>query len=255
MEHEIWPTPEFVTSLGLRKDEGAILGLTQSVALWDFDDKFVTLATPEPDLPGNRLNEGCVAPDGSFWIGTMATNLTSAGEPKEQGPKAGRYYRIAGDGNVRRLSEDLYGIPNGMIWLNSSQFVTADTTENKLFRYTITADGSAIIHRTTIGVPFGRGLPDGSCIDACGGIWTCRVGGGACLTRMFPDGTLDQVVELPCSWPTSCTFGGENLDVLFVTSARFTMTTTHLGDNPHEGGLFALRPGLCGQPQNRFTLS
>jgi len=60
-----------VTSIGLRHDGCAIVGLTKRVVLWEFDDCFDTLAEIEPDLPHNRLNEGCVAPDGSFWVGTM----------------------------------------------------------------------------------------------------------------------------------------------------------------------------------------
>jgi sugar lactone lactonase YvrE len=66
-----WEAPELPTSIGLRTDGGAIVGLTRRVALWDFGETFETLAIPEPDLPDNRLNEGKVAPDGSFWVGTM----------------------------------------------------------------------------------------------------------------------------------------------------------------------------------------
>ena len=255
MAHEVWSTPEFVTSIGLREDAGAIVGLTRRVALWEFGEEFVTLALPEPDLPDNRLNEGRVAPDGSFWIGTMANNLTPGGDPKEQGPKAGRYYRVAGNGEVVCLCKDLFGITNSMIWFGPDSFVTADTTENMLYRYTVSQDRRALVDRRPFAVPFDRGLPDGSCMDREGGVWTCRVAGGACLTRSLPDGTIDRVVDLPCTWPTSCTFGGEDLDVLYVTSARFTMTDAHLSGHPQEGGLFCFRPGISGLPENRFRLA
>jgi sugar lactone lactonase YvrE len=68
----------------------------------------------------------------------------------------------------------------------------------------------------------------------------------------MPDGTIDRVIDLPCSWPTSCTFGGPDLDVLYVTSARFTMTAAHLDANPQEGSVFSLRPGPRGIRENRF---
>jgi sugar lactone lactonase YvrE len=60
------------------------------------------------------------------------------------------------------------------------------------------------------------------------------------------------VVDLPCSWPTSCTFGGPDLATLYITSARFTMTAAHLADNPQEGGLFALNPAVRGRPAHLF---
>jgi sugar lactone lactonase YvrE len=45
-------------------------------------------------------------------------------------------------------------------------------------------------------------------------IWTARVVGGKCLTRMPPDAEILDVAELDCSWPTSCAFGGSDLDTL-----------------------------------------
>ena len=63
--HEVWPTPDFPTSVGLRCDGGAILGLRKQIVLWNYDGRFEPFVDIEPDLPGNRLNEGCVAPDGS----------------------------------------------------------------------------------------------------------------------------------------------------------------------------------------------
>ena len=49
-EHRSWETPEIVTSIGLRDDGGAIVGLRKSVALWNVGSAFQTLATIEPDI-------------------------------------------------------------------------------------------------------------------------------------------------------------------------------------------------------------
>ncbi|TGQ39469.1 SMP-30/gluconolactonase/LRE family protein [Mesorhizobium sp. M00.F.Ca.ET.216.01.1.1] len=247
-----WAVDEFPTSIGLRADGGAIVGLTRRVALWDFKGAFETLAVPEPDFVANRLNEGRVAPDGSFWVGTMQSNLTETGAPKDIDTKAGRYYRVDASGNTTLLSDDLYGITNGMVWLPGGSFVTADTVDDAIYIYDVSPDMRSISNRRSFCHAFPRGLPDGACMDAEGAVWTCRVVGGACITRTLPDGTLDRVIELPCSWPTSCTFGGPGLATLFITSARFTMTSDHLAANPQEGGLFAIRPGIAGVPEIRF---
>lgn len=247
-----WDVEEFPTSIGLRTDGGAILGLTARVALWDFEGEMETFAVPEPDLPGNRLNEGRVAPDGSFWVGTMQQNFAPDGSPTKLTEKSGRYYRIDPDHSVTRLSDDRYGITNTMVWLPDGRFITADTTENRLYAYDVDPSGKALRNRRPFSEPFGRGAPDGSCMDAEGGIWTCRVAGGSALTRTMPDGRVDRVVDLPCSWPTSCAFGGPDLATLYLTSARFTMSDEHLRANPQEGGLFALEPGIAGLPEPRF---
>lgn len=251
-EHESWGTPDLVTSIGMRADGGAIVGLRKDVALWDYGGPFLTIATIEPDRPGTRLNEGVVAPDGSFWVGTMANNIGSDDAPIAITADEGQLYRVDAGGQVARLSEDRFGITNTMVWAPDGRFITTDTMKNALYSYAWSAGSSRLDDRRLFFDGFQRGLPDGSCMDADGFIWNCRVVGGSCLARIAPDGRLDRIVELPCSWPTSCAFGGADLDTLFVTSARFTMSAEHLEAHPHEGGLFALRPVERGVRSNRF---
>jgi sugar lactone lactonase YvrE len=140
-----------------------------------------------------------------------------------------------------------------MVWLSDGRFVAADTTKNALYAFDYRGDDLSISNRRDFAIGFPRGFPDGSCRDAEGFVWNCRVAGGACLARFAPDESVDRVVELPCTWPTSCTFGGPNLATLFVTSARFTMTPEHLKMNPQEGGLFALDVGVTGVPEVEFN--
>ena len=251
-DHQSWQTPDLATSIGLRRDGGAIVGLRKDVALWDFGEAFRAIATIEPDSPDTRLNEGVVAPDGSFWVGTMENNIGADDRPRDIWRDAGRIYRVDTAGIVEALSADRFGITNTMVWTANDTFITADTTKNQIFRYHWDRVRSRITDRRPFFSDFPRGLPDGSCMDAEGYVWNCRVAGGGCLVRISPDGVLDKVVDLPCSWPTSCTFGGENFDILFVTSARFTMSERHLQANPQEGGLFAVRAGVRGTPAKRF---
>jgi len=250
--HKSFDMPDLVTSVGLRKDGGAVVGLRKEVALWNFGGPLRTLAPIEADQPGTRLNEGVVGPDGSFWVGTMANNIGPADVPVDVTEDVGRIYRVGAKGEVTELSDDRFGITNTMLWSADGRFITADTLKNELYSYRWDRLRSRLDDRRPFFERFARGLPDGSCMDADGYVWNCRVVGGSCLVRIAPDGSLDRVAELPCSWPTSCAFGGEDLDTLFVTSARFTMSAQHLAAYPVEGGLFALRPGVRGTPANRF---
>lgn len=239
-------TPGFVTSIGLRKDGGYVLGLIKDVVLWDGADGFDPFVRIEPDLPDNRLNEGAVGPDGAFWVGTMQNNIAPDASPRDVDASTGRLWRITTDGKATRICEDVFGITNTMIWTDDGRFVTADTLADAIYSYA-RAPGGTLSDRRTILANFGRGLPDGSCQDAEGFIWNCRVAGGGCLVRLAPDGRVDRVVDLPCTSPTSCAFGGEYLDRLYVTSARFAMSTTHLEANPQEGSLFVCDIGVKGR--------
>ncbi|HEV7254264.1 MAG TPA: SMP-30/gluconolactonase/LRE family protein [Mesorhizobium sp.] len=250
--HDLWPTPDFATSIGLHKDGGFIVGLRREVRLWTPDGPFEVFAAPEPDAPDNRLNEGRVAPDGSFWVATMQTNLCPDGSPKAMTASRGAIYRIDPSGTVSRLTPHEFGIPNTMCWTRDGRFLTADTLLNEIYAYDLAADGRSLSEKRIFHAGFSRGLPDGSCLDAEDGLWNCRVVGGACVARFAPGGELAQAAELPATWPTSCAFGGGDLSTLFVTSARFTMSAGHLAANPQEGGLFAVDTSVRGLPENRF---
>jgi sugar lactone lactonase YvrE len=249
--HEAWPAPDFPTSIGLRADGGAILGLRNRVALWDYGDEFRTLAIVEPDLPDNRLNEGRVGPDGAFWVGTMQNNLDPAGAPKDMTRHSGAIYRVEGNGQVTQLTPREFGITNTMAWTDDGRFLTADTMRNAIYAYDLRT--SVLTNKRPFATALDRGAPDGSCLDTGWFLWNCRVAGGAFLARFRPDGRLDRLVELPCTWPTSCVFGGPGFATLYVTSARFTMTSEHLTAHPQEGALFAIDFLGRGRAERRFS--
>ncbi len=96
---------------------------------------------------------------------------------------------------------------------------------------------------------FSRGLPDGSSIDADGYVWNCRWDGG-CIVRVAPGGDVDCVVEMPTRNITNCTFGGRDLDTLYITSAA---SPAEKGDRL-AGSLFSLRTSVRGISENRFLI-
>ena len=91
----------------------------------------------------------------------------------------------------------------------------------------------------------GEGFVDGAAVDAEGGYWLAAVG-AASLRRYLPDGTLDRVVALPCSNPTKPTFGGPDLDVIYITSTQMKIGSLDTPEAARNGGLFAFRPGVRG---------
>jgi L-arabinonolactonase len=96
------------------------------------------------------------------------------------------------------------------------------------------------------------GEPDGSTVDAEGYLWSTRWGAGQ-VVRFAPDGTVDQVIELPVPQPSCPAFGGEHLNVLYVTTARQWMTDEQLAAAPLSGGLFHIPLDIQGLPETRFS--
>jgi L-arabinonolactonase len=96
------------------------------------------------------------------------------------------------------------------------------------------------------------GLPDGSTVDSEGCLWNAVWGGGK-VVRFAPDGRLDREIKLPVTNPTCVAFGGEDLNVLFVTSAWFGLTDSQRESEPFAGSLFAVEPGVRGRPEHRYA--
>ena len=71
--------------------------------------------------------------------------------------------------------------------------------------------------------------------------------------RYASDGRVDRVIEVPVRQPTSCIFGGENLDVLYVTTARFDQSEEELERQPLAGRLLAFDVGVRGLPEPAFA--
>jgi sugar lactone lactonase YvrE len=249
--HQIWPIAGRPTSIGLCANGGAIMGMERHICLWDWQATPVPVVEVEPDQPCNRLNEGVVGPDGAFWVGTMRNNINDDDSPRDILSATGSIHRYTIDGGLRHVCKDRFGITNTFAFPSRHEIITADTLANKIYAYQIGPEGDLSARRELLS-GFPRGLPDGSCLDAEGRLWTARVCGGGCLTCITPDGRVERVVELPCSWPTSCTFGGPDFSTLYVTSARFTMTPEHLAAHPEEGALFGLDIGIQGRPANLF---
>jgi len=54
------------------------------------------------------------------------------------------------------------------------------------------------------------------------------------------------VVEGPVCKPTCCTFGGRELDTLYITTSRLGEPDEKLAKEPTAGGLYAVKPNVRG---------
>ena len=91
--------------------------------------------------------------------------------------------------------------------------------------------------------------PDGLTVDADGGVWTAVANGGA-VYRYNVDGVLEEKLAVPARKVTACTFGGDHLDRLFITTSQEHIDTR---DDPLAGSLFTAEVGIAGLPVRVFA--
>ncbi|HVG47094.1 MAG TPA: SMP-30/gluconolactonase/LRE family protein [Rubellimicrobium sp.] len=251
-----WATDDFPTAVALVGPGRVALTLAGSVAILDLrSGALAPLASPEGHDPLMRLNEGRCDPSGQLWVSSMETNLTPEGQPRVTGPARGRLWRIGPDGEATAMADvPPLDIPNAMAWSPDGwTFHLADTVLNVIWAFDVDG-GSGTLSRRRVFHEGGPGLPDGACMDADGHLWSARFGGG-CLLRLDPEGRVEREVALPVTNPTACTFGGDRLSTLYVTSARFGLSEAALAANPLEGALLAIETTVAGLPEPSVRLT
>lgn len=233
----------------LRRDE---LGRVTSAMTWQEDGSLLLFQDqgrisrwwPEghevlvESLPGaehTRFNDVIADPRGRVLCGT---------EPG--GGQPGRLYSIGRDLRPRVLLDEVQE-PNGMGFSpDHAQLYFTDSVEQVIWRYPYDADSGSLGKRVEFFRTRDDNLPDGLTVDVDGNVWTALWNGGAVLC-LAPDGSLLRRIDLPARRTTSLTFGGEDFDRLFVTSAR-----DHGEGAPlvHDGAAFALDE--CGRGREEF---
>jgi sugar lactone lactonase YvrE len=213
-----------------------VIGVERGFALEDPDGTLTRLDELWSDA-GVRMNEGGCDPDGRFYCGSMAY---------DQAPGAASLYRLDPDLSVH-VALDGVTVSNGLEWSpDGSRAYYNDTATLTIAVFDYDREAGLTTGREFADVSPNR--PDGLTVDSDGGVWVALSNGGA-VRRYTPDGALDQVVELPTQKVTACTFGGPELDQLFITTSREGIDP----DDGVAGSLFRAEVGTRGMPVREFA--
>ena len=175
-----------------------------------------------------RYNDGKLDPKSRLLVGTMGYDDTYEGKAA--------LYAIEKDGTVRTVLDGLT-LANGMGWSpDGKTLYFIDTPTKKVGSYAYDPEtGEAIFEEYVIEITDGSN-PDGMCVDMEGMIWVAQYGGEK-VCRWDPEsgGKLEEI-RMPVKNVTSCCLGGENLEYLYITTAKDGETQEALA-----GGLFRVK--------------
>jgi sugar lactone lactonase YvrE len=120
-----------------------------------------------------------------------------------------------------------------------------DSARQVTYVFDLDRDGRPSNRRVFMQFGNGDGYPDGMTVDSEGHLWIA-FWDGWCVRRFSPAGERVATIRLPVSRPTSCAFGGANLDRLYISSASIDLDAEALQAQPAAGGLFMAVPGVRG---------
>lgn len=235
----------YLGSLALRAHGGAILVMDDGFHSFDFTTGETTVIA-EPEAARNELcfNDCKVDRQGRLIAVSMHTGSS---EP------VGGIYRLDADLGCTRLDGGMI-CPNGPCWSpDNGTLYLSDSYGDAIFAYDYDiTSGNASNRRIFLSTADSGGYPDGATVDVEGFIWSAHFDSGT-IRRINPDGAIDRVIELPVQWVASLTFGGDNHDILYVT----TIGGEYDGErdqSPLAGSLFAIHDlGVQGMAETRFA--
>ncbi|XP_002733437.1 regucalcin-like [Saccoglossus kowalevskii] len=234
-----------------RQQGGYVVAAGRHFGTLDIETGEMTrLAEIDKHKTENRFNDGKCDANGRFWAGTMGPKKVT------RVPEQGTLYSLDKDHSVR-CHVDKVTTSNGIAWNSDNTIMYyIDTGLRSVDAFDFDLElGTLSNRRTAVSFTDCPGRPDGMCIDIEGKLWVAMYCGSAIL-RVDPlSGKIMRTIEMPVSCPTSCCFGGEKFDVLYVTSAsQFSTQEEQLAKEPLAGSVFQITNlGVTGLPANTFS--
>jgi L-arabinonolactonase len=236
--------PSMPTGVVLTDSHHVVVCLDDGLYVVEADTGTCDLLSHYPEGMRGRANDANADGSGNLVTGTL--NLLP-------GPGASWWFS-AGEG-WRLLDEDISNA-NGPVVIDidgQPTLVLADTPARVVYAYPYDGARGAVGDRRVFGDhAVLDGAPDGATADSDDSVWSCVLGPGK-IARFTVAG-LERVVDMPMANPSDVTFGGPQLDRLFVTSIAFDLAD----DAPpsiEAGWLLAVDGlGVVGRPEARFRL-
>ena len=185
----------------------------------------------EDELKHISYNDGTITKN-KLWIG-----LCHLKETKDLG-----YFGYLTKNNFEVVDRK-FKVSNGpAIDEKNNKLYFSDSFNSKLHQYNL----KNFERKTLIKFKKKDGFPDGIALDNNNGLWVAHWAGAKVSRINLKNGKIDFSINLPALNITSVTFFGNNLNHLFVTSAKYGVTGKVLRRYPRSGSCFIIKTNYKG---------
>lgn len=242
-----WQVPAPIGCMAVALDEHVVIGVERGMALLMLrTGALKPLASLGDDICDVRMNDGRTDRDGRMLAGTLFV-----GEPHQRGA----LLALRPDGVLEPVVSGI-AISNALCFSpDGNTMYLTDSTSPLLWAFDYDRGTGTPSNRRVVLTPEVLGSPaDGATVDADGNIWTALITEGK-IGCFSPGGELIRTFDSNVAYPSSVSFGGPELDILFFTSIRDS--GGHLPDPQDEGSghVFAVHGlGVRGIPDAPCTV-
>jgi sugar lactone lactonase YvrE len=220
------------------------------------------IATLDYNPAQMRANDGKCDALGRFWIGTIDETKVAR--------NAALYSldcRMGSTALIKRQADNA-STANGLAWsADGNTLYWADTPSHVVRAWDFDANSNTLtaqrvfhqfaskpaLWQFNLGADAGayQGRPDGAAVDVQGNYFVAMFEGRR-VCKFAPNGRLLAQWVTPTQCPTMPCFGGEDLQTLYLTSARHKRSAAELEALPLSGHVFSMRVEVPGLPVNFF---
>ncbi len=223
--------PQQVGCMAICENGDILVALEDAVYRMDKSGK-LTKAHQDIKIKGRRFNDGKIGPDGAFYLGTT----DSDGE--------GAFYRLK-DGVLTELF-DKCNCSNGLDWTaDKKHMYYIDTPKQMIEIFDFDENTGTLANRQKfVDIPNELGAPDGMTLDENDNLWVALWGGHKVIHIDKDTKEVTKEIEVPCTKASCCTFGGKEMNELFITTAA----KDDLSGFPQAGYTFKATVDVKGKP-------
>lgn len=238
---------KYIGAIGFRKNGEIVAALEDGFYFIEDDScKEILVKIINENLNVKRFNDGKIDANGNFWAGTVSL--------KEDSP-IGVMYCLESNLNLKEVFNKIT-ISNGIAWSVDNKkmyFIDSPTLRVDVFDFDIFSCRLRN-RKPAFEIPKNIGYPDGMTIDIEGKLWIAHWGGNK-VCRWDPElKKIIETIDIPASRVSSCTFGGEKLDELFITTAIRGFAENTDGIKEEDSGyLYRIQTGTRGMQSFKFN--
>ena len=201
-----------VAAFAFTKDDRIIVSRQDGVFILN-EDNTVEELYDTSKIKISFANDMKVGPDGKIYVGTQSGKRAGVSDKID-----GKLYSIDKDGNVRALLDNLI-LSNGLEWsMDEKYFYHTDSDTHTIREYAFDK-GSGDIKFTGREAQV-KGV-DGFTVDKDNNIYAACWGQGHIAVINTDEFKIKSYIDLPAKIPASCSFAGENMDILAITTASY----------------------------------
>jgi D-xylonolactonase len=237
-----------ILSLSPRIDKGFIATLEDGIGFYDMQTRKINyISKPEPFSNNYKTIAGVTDNFGNYWSFT---------HPDDPSVKAGNLSQLSPQMDmkrVQRVTGENWRCSAPPAFSKDSKRLYQSCGENRyIYVTTLNDKGQPTETESFCRISKSEGYPHGLCIDNDDFLWVCHRGIGI-ISRFNKLGERVEKIKIPTPGIKYCTFGGDNLDTVFIVTSSMQEPTQERRKIQFADAIISFHPGVKGLQINRFA--